>query len=274
MADRPLEFRICGGHPLAQGLVFAGFGRHAFSTHYHDSCADMDRPGNHGTLTGMTGADWIWSSIGRFCTSHDGAAKYITRTGAVVLAEPLTLLCWIYPTGLEAVEYVMSLGNDGANGMFGLRIAGTTAGDPITAYSANDFGISGIATGPGLTINTWQCVAATFASTTSRTAWRDGVAGTPNTTSVTSCTPDFTTIGALRRSSVANYFTGYIADAMIWNRVLSLSEISAMADPSNAMLSGLLLPPRRRLFAAVSAASGPLRFPWQQRRHRRMAGVS
>jgi hypothetical protein len=48
---------------------------------------------------------------------------------------------------------------------------------------------------------------------------------------------------------------GWIADAMIWSRVLAASEISALADPSNVMLSGLILPPRRRLFAAATAAT-------------------
>ena len=34
-----------------------------------------------------------------------------------------------------------------------------------------------------------------------------------------------------------NYLTGMVADPMIWSRVLSPSEISALADPGNVMLS-------------------------------------
>ena len=40
-------------------------------------------------------------------------------------------------------------------------------------------------------------------------------------------------------------FVGPISDPLIYNRALTLPEIQALADPSNAMLSGLLLPPRR-----------------------------
>ena len=48
------------------------------------------------------------------------------------------------------------------------------------------------------------------------------------------------------------YLPGEFADPGIWNRALSASEISALAVPSNVMLSGLILPPRRRLFAVTS----------------------
>ena len=44
------------------------------------------------------------------------------------------------------------------------------------------------------------------------------------------------------------------------NRVLSLAEIRQLADPSNVMLSGLILPPRRRLFAA--GVAGGTAYTW------------
>jgi hypothetical protein len=47
---------------------------------------------------------------------------------------------------------------------------------------------------------------------------------------------------------------GFLSDVCVWGRALSAAEIQQLADPSNAMLSGLILPPKRRLWAAVTAA--------------------
>jgi len=53
-----------------------------------------------------------------------------------------------------------------------------------------------------------------------------------------------------------NYgFTGQLADVMLHGRVLTPPEIQALADPSNVMLSGLILPPRRRLWAVGSGGA-------------------
>jgi len=44
---------------------------------------------------------------------------------------------------------------------------------------------------------------------------------------------------------------------MAWNRALSLPEIQQLADPSNMMLSGLILPPRRKWWPVVSSGFKP-----------------
>ena len=46
---------------------------------------------------------------------------------------------------------------------------------------------------------------------------------------------------------------GIIGDPLIHSRHLSSPEIQQLADPSNALLSGLILPPRRRWWPVVSA---------------------
>jgi len=46
---------------------------------------------------------------------------------------------------------------------------------------------------------------------------------------------------------------GKVADPIVSSSIYSLSEIQQLADPSNVMLSGLVLPPRRRLWGITSA---------------------
>jgi len=54
-----------------------------------------------------------------------------------------------------------------------------------------------------------------FISDTSRSSFIDGGSKGTNTTNITDPTPDFISIGAQRRSTVANYFDGSIAEAYI-----------------------------------------------------------
>jgi hypothetical protein len=48
-----------------------------------------------------------------------------------------------------------------------------------------------------------------------------------------------------------------VGDVLLYKRALSVGEIQELHDPSNAMLSGLILPPRRRLWA-VSGGAPPV----------------
>lgn len=228
---------------------------------------DLSGYGRHGTLTNMDPAtDHVVGAMGR-ALSFDGAAHYVDFSSAVVLAEPLTMACWIYPTGATAAEHAVALGNDGAAGFFSLRIAGATAGDPITAGRQSATGVPAYAIGPNCTLNSWQHVAATFATTANRTAWRNGIAGEVETTTLGAVSPDFTSVGALKRNALSSYFTGYISGAMIWNRVLLPPEIRDLYVDPWAMYT------LRRRVQVRGTAVGTIRWPWQQRRHRRMAGA-
>jgi hypothetical protein len=46
----------------------------------------------------------------------------------------------------------------------------------------------------------------------------------------TNLTLDQTALGAIARASVGNYFTGYLDEVAVWNRVLSFTEIQEMRD--------------------------------------------
>jgi len=79
----------------------------------------------------------------------------------------------------------------------------------------------------------WNHVAAVFASSASRLAYLNGVAGTVNTTDVTpATTPDRTAIGVQIKSdgSRSNGATvEYLSEAAIWNVALTAAEILQLA---------------------------------------------
>lgn len=236
MADRPQDFRIDYGHPLAKGLVFAGLGRHANSTHYHDSSLY----GNHGTLIyvdvpATATAGWVWDSfLRRWATHFNGSFGYVSASPKCASGLTQVVWCNLHATGSYPAMFTL----DAYAADLRFYASGTTA-----QYE----NISGSA----VSLNTWHCYAGTAAPVTKTgTLYQDG--RFQNSGTVTS---DHTTGIYLGKRSDGNYMNGLVSDPLLFNRVLSSSEISVLADPSNTMLSGLILPPKRRLFI-VSVAGG------------------
>jgi hypothetical protein len=248
MGQRPRDFWLNGGHPLATGLVMAGLGRFPKSNKYPDSSLY----GNAGTLTNMEPAtDWVWSDyLQRWCLSLGGTDEYVLHGVPPLTAAPATLAAWIYATVDGASQDIISVNNNTTDDALRLNIGMATAGDPVRAVTT---GLNSRIDEQGtVLLNTWMHAAATFSSATNRMAWLNGVpSDTAETTSETPSGINSMLIGATRNSSATliNFFTGYVTDVMIWNRALSPAEIAILANPSDTMLGGLILPPMRRLWA-------------------------
>jgi hypothetical protein len=75
--------------------------------------------------------------------------------------------------------------------------------------------------------NQWFNALGLFASTTSRTAYVNATAGTPNTDSRSITTEISIRIG---RRALANAFTGQLAEFAIWNAALTVGEINSLAQ--------------------------------------------
>jgi hypothetical protein len=75
--------------------------------------------------------------------------------------------------------------------------------------------------------NQWFNALGLFASTTSRTAYVNTTAGTPNTDSRSITTETSIRAGA---ASAGNTFTGQLAEFAIWNAALTVDEINSLAQ--------------------------------------------
>lgn len=145
-------------------------------------------------------------------------------------ATPCTVSYWgnavVNTLALGALSISDSTGNEAIRGLF----AGNLVNDPIS-ISSIDNGVGGTAANAGtFNINTWHHATAVFASTTSRTSYIDGIAGTTNT--VSSDPTGLTTIliGAVMVSSApALYFDGNLSEFAVWNVVLTTGEINSLA---------------------------------------------
>jgi hypothetical protein len=160
----------------------------------------------------------------------NGSSQYLSLAGAVLTAEPLTMAAWAWTSNTTAANVIMSISNNGSFGQYQLNASGDSGGDPLIAQKQDDVSASGTAsTAVSYPVSTWFHAAAVYVSDTSRFVYLNGKNKAANTTNVSDPTADFTSVGVLRRSSLAGYFNGQIAWPAIWNVALSDADLEALA---------------------------------------------
>lgn len=190
-------------------------------------------------------------------TFVSASSQYLDLGRAVVSDGPVTLACWFNSNDTDNLQTLVSLGNNGSNGVMRLIIRANSAGDPLWAQQEGDGGGAFFAaTTLGITANTWHHGCAIFQPDNPnrrRSAYIDG-GNRGDETTATTTTPDFTTIGAMRRDSVQQYMSGMIADVRIYNRALSDAEIWQLYDPATRW--DLYEPVTRQIWPVVAPAGG------------------
>ncbi len=182
---------------------------------------DRSGAGNIGTLT--NGPSITEGKMGQ-ALSFDGSNDYVSVATAPVTASPLTLTAWIKTT---ASGVPLSMLNSSASPWYGFYI-GVTSGTSVSCSSVNNNVFTSSTS--SMTAGQWQFVACVMSSTTSRTVYVNGSAGTTDTTSSTVTTlPNTVTVGATNHTSAFdNFFTGSIDEVRVYNRALSASEIQSL----------------------------------------------
>jgi hypothetical protein len=146
---------------------------------------------------------------------------------------PATLAIRFKPSTLSQAAGLLDFAD--ATGSLRLAIFFNTGG---LLYA--DVGPSGGATNTTATVSVWNTIVAVFSSATSRTGYLNGVAGTPDTTNQTVSSLAKSRIGNLWESSAeASFFSGDLAEAAVWNVVLTDPEIVSY----NLGVSPLLIRP-------------------------------
>ena len=251
--ERPEYFEIDVDHHFANRLVFAGLGAHSGGTYFHDSSVYQ----NHGTLTGAsTRQDAITWLVGR----DDSGFQYNTFPSTLSPDgwTDFTVAMWFIIFGLDAAtgkdwNYFFSSGYYAADNDFVLLCNRhtTTNSHEIRLYINHNVQATIEPGAAGWTVNEPYHLAFTRRGTTITRYLNGASQGTDSYG---------TAVGA---SGATSYLgipdTGYaldsdLADPMLYTRGLGSAEISALADPSNVMLSGLILPPTRKWWPVVSGA--------------------
>ncbi len=168
----------------------------------------------------------------------DASSQYLERTSAVLTATPITLAAWFYlddaadPADFTILSLSASTGTE-----YWTTDVERSGGSAYVRAVAQSGATSDVSTRTTVSMNTWHHGAAVFASSTSRTAYLDGTAGTENTTSIAPSGVDRTDVGTQFYSGARlNYFSGRIAEAAIWSVALTAAEIVSLAKGFSPLL--------------------------------------
>lgn len=278
LRSRPSDFRLNPESPLYRGLVFAGLGRKPGTASYQDSSQQR----NHGVLTGYTGAGnlpankWTYDkTLRRAVLGFDGVGDYLQFPDSGIwdaTGQYLYVSLFLKWNSTQTSMFACSGGNyqNQVNWMLSKNMTANSiqvgSGDGFganVAVSCSDGEWVHIATTYPGSSTTWPVyVDGTFAGNSGKAPWWMGAGKGLR-------------FGYAWPGYTGGYFDTAIADILIGKRTLTPSEISALADPDNVMLrcGGVdLIQGVQTLWPGLGAGASVARFPWQQRRSRRMAG--
>jgi len=165
----------------------------------------------------------------------DSALDNLANTVGLVSNEPITQAGWFNTNDLTVNQTIISNGNNGVSGFYRMLVLGTSVDDPLRGSKQDDGAVSAnVETSTSVSINTWSYGLLVFTSNTSRTISLDGAGVVTNITNIPNDpTPDFTSIGVLRRTTDTQFFSGLMAHCAIWITAIPDTMRSALANGVN-----------------------------------------
>ena len=256
-SQRPEHFSLNPYSSLNEGLMFAGLGGGATTNLYADSSGH----GFDGSLTNMNApTDWVWEpELNRFALDFDGTNDYIQGSGAGVSGINISIALWARFDKVNTIAALFANRANNTNGSLLFLLSSKITWDNTTSASR-------WATNYVPSLATWTHLVLT-GDAAGRKLYVNGVLN--DTGSAGTAITGYVDFRIGSDTSAVQYPIGAsFSDFCLYKRALAPSEIQQLADPSNVMLSGLVLPPRRRIFKAT-AAFKPY---WAIRQHQTIGG--
>ena len=166
--------------------------------------------------------------------------SYLHALNSPPSGAPLTFSCWFNVPEETVDQMLISTGDASTTNDEFRMYAGSSSNPSLFIRCRRASNTTAISAGT-YSYNTWHHGVGVWASPTSRTAYLDGVAGTPDTTSKTPINIDRMAIGARSMSGFGSYNNGSLAEAAVWTATLDPAEIAALA----AGVSPLLIRPHK-----------------------------
>lgn len=238
-ASADVDYRIyVGNSALSMPAASDTYGRNAvfadYAGFYLPGVTLTDLTGNGRDLTAVNSPGTTAAYEGIDAATYNGSNQYHKYEGtAAVTNWPVTLEGLFYSTVDTANDIWFALADSVDTDPLGvLRTQGASAGDYLTAYFRGTTGsLSAPATSTGFVINTWHYGAASRdANTGTSTVYIGGASSGTSATTITAPSFDRTAIGALFRSSAADYFTGNVAAAYLSSSARSADYVATMHD--------------------------------------------
>jgi hypothetical protein len=202
--------------PPPTGLVLA----YSFDQGSGTTVPDSSGKGNTGTLTSTT-----WSSAGKYggALSFNGSSSWVTAAdnATLDLSNGMTLEGWVNPTATGTVWRTVLI-KQNTNALVYSLYANTDTQRPSGhVFTSTEFDTRGTAAVP---LNTWTFLSASYDGATLRFY----VNGTQvSSKAVTGSMPNSTGVLRIGGNSVwGEYFAGLIDNVRVYNRALSVAEIT------------------------------------------------
>jgi hypothetical protein len=164
------------------------------------------------------------------------SSQYLSTAASPASGSPMTIACWARRTYTTENPVCVAVGQaSGAHrNQVQIGINNNIGGPPfaVILFCAGSLITNQVATtSTATTQNVWHHAVGVFASSTSRTAFIDGVAGSEGTTNIgTQNAATYINVGVrTANNSLAGFFTGDIAEVGIWNVALTADEIASLA---------------------------------------------
>ena len=155
----------------------------------------------------------------------NGSSDYIdVATLPLTEFTNFTMAAWFYT---EATSQGTILGFGNSTTDTPISLIETRGGDNVRFSYRDDAGTLSVKDTGALTKGVWNYITA-IKEGNSFSIYLNGSLSSTSTTSTGAITFDTFTIGVLKRTALANYFNGNLANVAIWNRALSSDEINSV----------------------------------------------
>jgi len=273
--ERPENFEVDLSHPLMRGAVLLGLGQAHHSIRYRDE----SQYGNHGVLTGYTGAGdtpadrWVWiDTLGRRGLGFDGSDDYVLSPCPLVLSttSPLSASWWSKAASVNSLRAFLAIQTATGNAY---QLISVWYASGFRGLFCGRFGTSNLSAKPSVAITQtdWHHFCLTcIGGSSALVLYVDGKLNS----AVANANVGVGNPGIYLGYAYSSYYTALtMADVIVHSRVLSAAEIMRLADPSNVMMSGAIREPRprRNFVGQVGAAAKP--WLYAHRRSSRVIGV-
>jgi len=174
---------------------------------------DLSGNNNTGVLTNGP----IFNSANGGSIVFDGSndCVVVNNNASILSSTAYTKIAWFYPTSFSTYNNIISGGN---NGQHAFWLAG---GNKLNAGHNGSW--SAVVSTTTLSLNTWYFGTVTFNTTSGWVLYLNGVSEATSASTTTFTGNGEILLGCF--STGANVFTGRIASGLVYNRVLSASEI-------------------------------------------------
>ncbi len=160
------------------------------------------------------------------------SSQYLSDAASFVVNAPMSIACWFNVDNVTARHFLMSVVNDtsGKGDRFSLQARGDQANDPLEFQVFEEGLGQDLAVIDGVTAGSWSHAGGSKASAGDTNVYLNGSVGTPDTAhqAVPSGINDCH-IGGINYVTFTSYADALIAEAGVWDAVLTSAEFAMLA---------------------------------------------